>query len=205
MTPLSMRGLALLAIVVVGCSGPPENERSGPKVEASEGMEQLGSAALIPSRDDDHARALGTTGRELARSLETIAGVQSARVHLAALRRDPFADSDAPPPTASVLLNLRRGAEPLEDRKVQALVASAVPGLSPDRVAVVRVFQSAIATPELARVGPFMTTRDSAPRLRAALAVLASLNIALVALVLGIWARKRAPRERSARIARGVR
>lgn len=194
---------------MVGCStnagGGPTRSAPPAQTDIHE-IEQVGSSALVPSREDDHARLLLTTGNELARSLESIDGVLGARVHLAVSWHDPLSDSQEPAATASVLLRHRGRTPPVDDRQVQTLVASAVPGLAPDRVAVVRISEAATAAPpELARVGPFTTTRDSASRLRAALAVLSSLNIALVALVLGAWARNKRTREGAARIARGAR
>ncbi len=75
---------------------------------------------------------------ELARSIQTIRGVRAARVHIVLPHREPFArnQQDA---QASVLLTLA-GAGRLDREEVQAilnLVAAAVPGLRPDKVALV--------------------------------------------------------------------
>ena len=75
---------------------------------------------------------------ELARSIQSIAQVQSARVHLAIPKASVFV-RDQQKPTASVLLNLHPG-RALEQPQVSAivhLVASSVPNLTPENVTVV--------------------------------------------------------------------
>lgn len=75
---------------------------------------------------------------ELARSIESLAAVQGARVHLAMPKASVFV-RDQQKPTASVLLNLRSG-RMLDQQQVSAivhLVASSVPELSPKNVTVV--------------------------------------------------------------------
>ncbi len=75
---------------------------------------------------------------ELARSIESLAAVGSARVHLALPKPSVFV-RDQQKPTASVLLNLQSG-RTLERAQVSAvvhLVASSVPELPPSNVTVV--------------------------------------------------------------------
>jgi len=75
---------------------------------------------------------------ELARSIATLENVRSARVHLAMPKQSVFIRKREKP-SASVVVNLRPGQVPTE-RQVQAivhLVASAIPGLTADRVTVV--------------------------------------------------------------------
>lgn len=75
---------------------------------------------------------------ELARSIESLAAVQGARVHLAMPKASVFV-RDQQKPTASVLLNLQSG-RMLDQQQVSAivhLVASSVPELSPKNVTVV--------------------------------------------------------------------
>ncbi|MEI4472009.1 flagellar basal-body MS-ring/collar protein FliF [Frigidibacter sp. MR17.24] len=74
---------------------------------------------------------------ELARSIQTLDGVESARVHLVLPEREAFT-RDLPEPSASVVIRTARGAD-LSRREALAirnLVASAVPGLSGTRVTV---------------------------------------------------------------------
>lgn len=75
---------------------------------------------------------------ELARSIESVASVQSARVHLA-MPKDTVFVSEQKAPTASVLLNLHPG-RTLDPQQVSAivhLVASSVPELPTKNVTVV--------------------------------------------------------------------
>jgi len=75
---------------------------------------------------------------ELARSIESLAAVQSARVHLALPKPSVFV-RDQQKPTASVLLNLHpnRIIDPAQTSAIVHLVASSVPELSPANVTVV--------------------------------------------------------------------
>jgi flagellar M-ring protein FliF len=73
---------------------------------------------------------------ELARSIQTIDGVESARVHLVIPERQIFSRNDQTP-SASVVLKTRAVMDRGQVAAVQHLVAAAVAGLSPDRVAIV--------------------------------------------------------------------
>lgn len=75
---------------------------------------------------------------ELARSIQAVAAVQAARVHLALPKASVFV-RDQQKPTASVLLNLHPGRS-LDQQQVSAivhLVASSVPDLPPKNVTIV--------------------------------------------------------------------
>ncbi|WP_207477308.1 flagellar basal-body MS-ring/collar protein FliF [Arenibaculum pallidiluteum] len=74
---------------------------------------------------------------ELGRTIETLSGVDAARVHLVLPDREAFS-RDAPVPTASVLVRMR-GNGALERRQALAirhLVSAAVPSLKPSSVTV---------------------------------------------------------------------
>ena len=75
---------------------------------------------------------------ELARSIQSIAAVESARVHLALPKPSVFV-RDQQKPTASVLLNLHsnRMIDPAQVSAIVHLVASSVPELTPANVTVV--------------------------------------------------------------------
>jgi flagellar M-ring protein FliF len=75
---------------------------------------------------------------ELARTIGTLAAVESARVHLVLPERSVFVSRNEPA-SASIVLRLRhsRTLGPSEVAGVVHLVASAVPGLDADRVALV--------------------------------------------------------------------
>ncbi|MGR3321919.1 MAG: flagellar basal-body MS-ring/collar protein FliF [Pseudooceanicola sp.] len=74
---------------------------------------------------------------ELARSIQTIEGVDAARVHLVLPEREPFS-REKPRPSASVIVR-GRGSRQISLRQAQsirALVAAAVPDLAPGSVTV---------------------------------------------------------------------
>lgn len=74
---------------------------------------------------------------ELARSIGTIDGVESSRVHIVLPERETFSQ-ERPEPSASVIVRTRRGMA-LDRRQAVAirnLVAPAVPGMSPEDVVV---------------------------------------------------------------------
>lgn len=75
---------------------------------------------------------------ELARSIQSVAAVQSARVHLALPKSSVFV-REQQKPTASVLLNLHpgRGLDPQQVSAIVHLVASSVPELPTKNVTVV--------------------------------------------------------------------
>ena len=81
----------------------------------------------------NHQRALEG---ELARSMQTIDGIESARVHLVIPERQIFSRDDQQP-SASVVLKTLGRMDHGEVLAIQHLVAAAVAGLSPDRVAIV--------------------------------------------------------------------
>jgi flagellar M-ring protein FliF len=73
---------------------------------------------------------------ELARSIQTIDGIESARVHLVIPERQIFSRDDQQP-TASVVLRTRTRLDRGQVGAIQHLVAAAVASLSPARVAIV--------------------------------------------------------------------
>lgn len=95
--------------------------------------ESLGTSSFV--QDINHLRALEG---EIARTVGAIAQVASARVHLVLPRRELFS-RDRQEPSASLVLSLN-GPGRLKPARVQAiqhLVASAVPGLAPEKVSIV--------------------------------------------------------------------
>lgn len=73
---------------------------------------------------------------ELARSIETIDGIDSARVHLVIPERQLFSHDDQTP-SASVVLRTQGTLDRGQVTAIQHLVAAAVAGLMPNRVAIV--------------------------------------------------------------------
>lgn len=95
----------------------------------------------------DDTDALGTTSfvqninakraleGELARTINTIGSVSGARVHLVLPERRLFSQQTQEP-SASVVLNLRGEMNPEQVATIRDLVATAVPGLRPNRITV---------------------------------------------------------------------
>jgi flagellar M-ring protein FliF len=108
---------------------------------------------------------------ELARSIQTIDGVDSVRVHLVIPERQIFSHDDQAP-TASVVVKTRGVLSRGQVLAVQHLVAAAVAGLTPDRVAIVDDKGDLLAGgddktgPNAASVGEDSETTDFEDRLR---------------------------------------
>ncbi|MBN1607540.1 MAG: secretion protein [Polyangiaceae bacterium] len=158
-------------------------------------LEAMGEDALVPSRASEHARLIAGVAGDLERSLRSIDGVLSARVHLAVPVGDALAlDDTRPPPTASVLLRHRGATPPVSVQGVQQLVARAVPALSPEMVSVVATpVPPAKRAPEreLARFGPITVTQGTSRTLRAIVGLVIVLNLALIGLLVALWSRLR--------------
>src|SRR5580692_5596879 len=73
---------------------------------------------------------------ELARSIQTIEGIESARVHLVIPERQVFSRDDQTP-SASVVVKTRSKLDHGQVGAIQHLVAAAVAALSPQRVAII--------------------------------------------------------------------
>ena len=103
-----------------------------------DGSDVIGAMPLGSSRAVETERIRAAREADLARTIEAIDVVQSARVHLAVEQPSVFVREHART-AASVMLTLAPG-RTLGDSQVQAivnLVASSVPGLAPDGVSVV--------------------------------------------------------------------
>jgi type III secretion protein J len=158
-------------------------------------LDSLGESGLVPSRKTEHARWVAGTAGELERSLQGVAGVLSARVHLAVAEPDPLAGSEASPSaTASVLIRHQAASPPLSANDVQRLVSGAVPGLEQAAVAVVYLAVASPADgsrPGLAQFGPLSVSHSSLTALRVLVGVVALVNVALLAALLLLWTRAR--------------
>jgi flagellar M-ring protein FliF len=73
---------------------------------------------------------------ELARSIQTIEGIESARIHLVVPERQLFSH-DSQNPSASVVLKTRGTLDREQVAAIQHLVAAAVAGMEPSRVAII--------------------------------------------------------------------
>ncbi|MGY6570010.1 MAG: flagellar basal-body MS-ring/collar protein FliF [Salinarimonas sp.] len=81
----------------------------------------------------NHLRALEG---ELSRTIGSLQRVEAARVHLAIPERRLF-ERDREQPRASIVLKLRGDLEPSHVRAIRHLVASAIEGMSPERISIV--------------------------------------------------------------------
>ena len=105
---------------------------------APDGTQMMQDLPLGASRAVEGERIRSARQMDLARTIEAIDAVRTARVHIADSGQSVFV-RDRAAPGASVMLTLEQG-RTLGDGQVQAiihLVASSVPGLSPEGVSVV--------------------------------------------------------------------
>jgi flagellar M-ring protein FliF len=91
----------------------------------------LGTTSFV--QNINHLRALEG---ELARTIRAIDRIQAARVHLVLPER-PLFSRETPEPSASIVVRVRGALEPQQIRAIRHLVASAVNGLTPQRVSIV--------------------------------------------------------------------
>jgi flagellar M-ring protein FliF len=99
--------------------------------------EMLGEMPLGTSRAVEGMRLRQAQEREMAAAIESLDGVERARVLIAWPEPSPFV-RDRPPVSASVTVTLATGRtlSELQSRAILHLVAGAVPGLSTDHVAI---------------------------------------------------------------------
>ena len=114
---------------------------------ASKGLPKTGQVGLDAMKDQsslttsqfmEQARYTAAMEQELARSIMQIDSIAGARVHLAMTKQSAFV-RDRTPPKASVVVTPQpgRGLGPSQVQAIVHLVASSVPLLTPDNVAVV--------------------------------------------------------------------
>jgi type III secretion protein J len=178
------------ALGVISREGLPARERPGLAESISQG-------SLIPNVQSEQARLLTGVAGDLERSLMSIDGIASARVHLAVSVTDSLFDSaDRAAPSASVLVRYRGNASPLATAAIQGLVAGAVASLTPDRVVVVTTPISAAPTPRRKTVsfGPFAVARESLAGLRLVVGGVIGMNLLMLLLVLIFWQKVRSLR-----------
>ncbi|HEY8207916.1 MAG TPA: flagellar M-ring protein FliF [Myxococcaceae bacterium] len=158
----------------------------------AEGFSDVFKESLVPSPTEERARYLAASSGELSRTLESVDGVVSARVHLV-LPPPPRPGAVPVPAKASAFLKVRPGmVERVNHLKedLRALVAGGVENLSPDQVTLV---VSEVATTVPARPGP--ASSSSLPPLRVAVAGLGG-TVTLLSLAL-VWLALRLRRERT--------
>ena len=104
---------------------------AGVGYEIFDKSDAFGTTAFV--QNINHLRALEG---ELSRSIQTIEGIQAARLHLVIPEHQVFSRDDQQP-SASVVLKTAGRLDRGQVRAIQHLVAAAVSGLSADRVAIV--------------------------------------------------------------------
>jgi len=158
-------------------------------------LETLGQGSIVPSHAADQAKLVAGIAGELERSLRSLDGVVSVRVHLAVPVQDSLSPDEAPvPASASVLLRHRGSAPPIAINDIQRLVAGAVPGLAPNQVSVVAApvpVPPRLPERELSRFGPVTVTRASVFPLRTIMTGALCLNLGLLTALFLVWTRAR--------------
>jgi len=153
--------------------------------------------SLVPSLQLEQTRLLTGAANDVERSLASIDGVVSARVHVAPTTWDPLGQPEMAPsvPSVSVLVRYRGPHCPISPHDIQRLVAGAV-ATRPDDVQVVAtpLLDHSDGAPRLVRFGPLLLLRESARLLRFAVGVSVALNLTTLALLIYFWARAREKR-----------
>jgi len=112
-----------------------------PKTAAT-GLDALkDQSAMTTSQFMEQVRYNSAMEQELARSIQQIESIQTARVHLATTKPSVFV-RDRTPPKASIVVTPQMGrtVSPMQVQAIVHLVASSVPMLTPENVAVVDNF-----------------------------------------------------------------
>src|SRR5690606_19145550 len=99
--------------------------------EIFDNQNTLGATSFV--QNINNVRALEG---ELARTISSLARIKSARVHLVLPQRELFR-RERKDPTASIVLAVRGELSAGEIRAIQHLVASAIEGLTPNKVSIV--------------------------------------------------------------------
>jgi type III secretion protein J len=165
-----------------------------PRPHAAGVLDSLDKGALVPSTTQEHAQLVSGMAGDLARTLEEVDGVLSARVHLNVAAPDPLRIGPAPRTTASVLLEHRGVTPPITESAVARLIAGGVPDLAIQDVAVVWVARPApppAAESELRHVGPIAVAQGSMRLLQLAIAGLLLVVTTLAAATLLLFTRVR--------------
>ncbi|HVZ71127.1 MAG TPA: secretion protein [Polyangia bacterium] len=187
------RGDGARALDLLRALGLPREKRRG-------FAETYGQPSLIPTPSEERARYVDALAGELERTLESVDGVVSARVHLVLEETDPLAVDTKPRAGArgAVLVATGAGRTPITREDVQKLVAGSVAGLDPAAVAV--VFTIAPGAPEgeptMTAVGPLRVTPGSRAFLIGSIAAALGL-LALLAALLVFTARRLSALERA--------
>lgn len=127
MISVPVEDLARARMVVAGAGLPGDGT---PGWEIFDGGTGLGMNSFM-----QRVNRLRAMEGELARSIQTIDGIEAARVHLVLPEREPFT-REKPRPSASVIVRGSRQIAMRQAQAIRSLVASAVPDLAPSQVTV---------------------------------------------------------------------
>jgi type III secretion protein J len=129
------------------------------------------SSRLLPSPEEGRMLLQSATERRLEDTLERLAGVVDARVHLDLPKRPRITlpGQKAPPARASLLLLVEAGGMKMDIEDVSQLVSGGVPGLSTKDVKIFVESQPAVTPPPastMVEVGPFLVSPGTESPLR---------------------------------------
>lgn len=145
--------------------------------------------SFIPSLTEEERTRELALERELALTLQKLAHVREARVHLDL--PPPFAALDHPPPAGSASLLLVADGPTLDDEAVRALVRGAALELAGASIAITRSeVRRPSASEPLVSIGPLRVSPQSAPLTRALLGGLLASNVFLATVLIAYVRRK---------------
>ncbi len=169
--------LAAISSLLVACQG--EENRDGmstPDPRKHDGLASIGES-LLPSPGEEHQREERNKARELAETIESIRGVDEARVHLDLADRSLLSrNRDAKSQAAIVVL--RSGEDGPSEDTLRSLATSAIAGLAPERVRVFISTRTPVET-ETVFIGPIEVAASSVGVARACLGSLLSICLVL--------------------------
>lgn len=118
------------------------NRLPKPKSQGLAAVYPAGGGGLIPTKTEEKAKFLLAVQGEIENMLKALPGIQDARVTIVIPEKDVVRDLETPPPpaTASVAVVYNPedgGKKPVDEKKLQELVAAAVEDLRPDNVKII--------------------------------------------------------------------
>ncbi|MBN2724061.1 MAG: hypothetical protein JXR95_08340 [Deltaproteobacteria bacterium] len=166
-----------------------------PKVKHRGFNSLLENNSLIPSVEDKTVKYFIALGGELSKTLESLPGIQFARVHFAIdAGHNDFSNRKTSVKKASVVLKVENKEFQLKGSDIQSMIAGSLPELQPENVAVIIQITDTdrVSLPEMSSFGPFRVSPSSHKWLVLIFFVFLTIIIALtVSLVFVIRLRKR--------------
>jgi type III secretion protein J len=158
--------------------------------------EVFGKGSLVPTPTEERALYLEALSGELARTLEALDGVVSARVHLVLPAAARPGQPNAPSKAAAFLKVRPREGEQLQQQRaeIKALIAGGVEGLSPEAVTLVIAEISTQVPPPPKMPSPAQRLRVLVVALGVAVSVLAVVMVVLTLRLRQLRVREARPR-----------